>query len=195
MEATGEAESFVKLIEPPRLEDAGLEDCALPPESLKEAFLKAASAVRSIISASGDEGENQGRCVEDPWEEVSDTLVGITEGVSGPSEGCAVEKGGGFVEAPGDKVAVGSGGDAETKVDAVVGPGLAEGGEACVDGLQGLEIGERSRGILGKKFEGPENDADEDEEKRGKDTFRLLRRALLLGIFCLAHLPEHTLNL
>ncbi|KAK6153654.1 hypothetical protein DH2020_013293 [Rehmannia glutinosa] len=135
MEATGEAESFVKLIEPPRLEDAGLEDCALPPESLKEAFLKAASAVRSIISASGDEGENQGRCVEDPWEEVSDTLVGITEGVSGPSEGCAVEKGGGFVEAPGDKVAVGSGGDAETKVDAVVGPGLAEGGEACVVAL------------------------------------------------------------
>lgn len=32
---------------PPRLEDAGLEDCALPVESIREAFLKAASAVGS----------------------------------------------------------------------------------------------------------------------------------------------------
>ncbi|EYU24700.1 hypothetical protein ABFS82_04G101000 [Erythranthe guttata] len=158
MEAAGEAESFLDKIKPPRLEDAGLEDCALPPESIREAFLKAASAVRSFISASDDEGEG---CVEDPWEDASDTLVGITDGVAGPSEGCAVEKGGGLTEAPGDKVAVGSG-DEEAKVDAVVGPGLPEGGEACVDGLQGLEIGGKGRGILGKKCD---VDVDEDGEK------------------------------
>ncbi|KAI3463333.1 hypothetical protein Pfo_019996 [Paulownia fortunei] len=126
-DAAGEAESFLEKIKPPRLGDAGLEDCALPPESIKEAFLKAASVVRSIISASGDEGESEGRCVEDPWEDSSETLVGITEGVTGPSEGCAAEKGSGLTEAPGDKLAVG--GDSKAKVDAVVGPGLPEGGE------------------------------------------------------------------
>ncbi|KAL6491705.1 hypothetical protein OROGR_034070 [Orobanche gracilis] len=164
-----EAESFLDKVKPPRLEDAGLEDCALPPEAIKEAFLKAASAVRSIISSSGSGDESEGRCVEDPWEESSDALVGITEGVSGPSEGCAVEKGGGLTEAPGDKLAVGG---EETKADAVVGPDVEDlGGEAaCVDGLQGLEIDEKSRGVLGKKmFGGLDNDVDRDEEICGKE--------------------------
>ncbi|KAH6794412.1 hypothetical protein C2S52_004889 [Perilla frutescens var. hirtella] len=159
MEAAGKAKSLIDKIMPPRLEDAGLEDCALPPESIKEAFLKAASAVRSTVSDSGDEGG----CVEDPWEDSSDVLVGITDGVTAPSEGCAVEKGGGLTEAPGDKVVVG-GGDAEAKAaDAVVGPGVPEGGEPCVDGLQGLEIRGKGRGILGKKK------LKDDEEKRGDD--------------------------
>ncbi|KAL6495900.1 hypothetical protein OROGR_030463 [Orobanche gracilis] len=152
-----EAESFLDKMKPPRLEDAGLEDCALPPESIKEAFLKAASAVKSIID------ESEGRCVEDPWEESPDVLVGITEGVSGPSQGCAVEKGGGLTELPEDKLAVGG---EETKSDAVVGPEVEDrGGEAaCVDGLQGLEIGGKSRGVLGKeKFGGLDNDVDRDE--------------------------------
>ncbi|XP_057767213.1 uncharacterized protein LOC130987632 [Salvia miltiorrhiza] len=157
MEATGKAKSTViDSIMPPRLEDAGLEDCALPPESIREAFLKAASAVRSIVSTSGDEGG----CVEDPWEESSDALVGIADGLDAPSEGCVVEKGGGSTEAAGDRVAVG--GDAEAKGDVVVAPGVPGGGEeACVDGLQGLEIGEKGRGILGKK----DDVADEEEEK------------------------------
>lgn len=121
MEAAGETKSItIDSIIPPRLEDAGLEDCALPPDSIREAFLKAASAVRSIVS-------DEGGCVEDPWEEPSD-------------EGCVVEKGVGSTEAAGDRVVVV--GDAEEKVDAVVGPGVPDGGEkACVDGLQGLEIG------------------------------------------------------
>ncbi|KAE8705137.1 Sulfite exporter TauE/SafE family protein, putative isoform 1 [Hibiscus syriacus] len=49
MDATRGRESTGLLDEilPPRLEDAGLEDCALPPDSIHEAFLKAASAVNS----------------------------------------------------------------------------------------------------------------------------------------------------
>ncbi|KAL8537608.1 hypothetical protein ACS0TY_012653 [Phlomoides rotata] len=152
METAREAEMFLGKIKPPRLEDAGLEDCALPPESIREAFMKAASAVRSIVSDSGDEGD---------WEDSSDALVGITEGVNGPSEGCVVEKGSGLTEAPGDKVAV-SGGDPEA--DAVVGPGVPDGGEACVDGLQGLEIGEKSRGVLGKKLVEGKDDVEDGEK-------------------------------
>ncbi|KAK6124990.1 hypothetical protein DH2020_041264 [Rehmannia glutinosa] len=163
MEGAREAGSFLDKITPPRLEDAGLEDCALPPESIKEAFLKAASAVRSLVSASDDEDESGGRCVDDPWEDSSDALVGIKEGVTAPSEGCAAEKGGRLAEVPGDKVSVG-GGDPEGKSDELVGPGLPEGGEACVDGLQGLEIGEKSRGILGKKS--GDDVADDDEKGR-----------------------------
>ncbi|KAL1553819.1 hypothetical protein AAHA92_14445 [Salvia divinorum] len=139
MEAAGETKSItIDSIMPPRLEDAGLEDCALPPDSIREAFLKAASAVRSIVSASDDEGG----CVEGPWEESSD-------------EGCVVEKGGGSTEAAGDRVVVV--GDAEPQVDAVVGPGVPDGGgKACVDGLQGLEIGEKKDDVA-------------DEEEKGDD--------------------------
>lgn len=160
MEAAGEGKStFVDKIIPPRLEDAGLEDCALPPESIREAFLKAASAVKSFVSDSGDEGG----CVEAPWEESSDALVGITDGVGAPSEGCTVEKGDRSTEVEGDLVAVGDG-DAEAKADAVVGIGLPEGGEeACVDGLRGLEIGGKGRGTLGKK------DDVADGEEKGDD--------------------------
>lgn len=146
MEAAGGAESLIDKIKPPRLEDAGLEDCALPPESIKEAFLKAASAVRSIVTDSDDEG----RCVEDPWEDSTDALVGISDGVSAPTEGCVVEKGGGLTEAPGDKL--------------VVGGGLPEGGDACIDGLQGMEIGGKGRGNLGKKLLGGNDDVGDEEE-------------------------------
>uniref|UniRef100_A0A7N0ZUY5 Uncharacterized protein n=1 Tax=Kalanchoe fedtschenkoi TaxID=63787 RepID=A0A7N0ZUY5_KALFE len=40
---------------PPRLEDVGLEDCALPPDSIREAFLKAAAAVGSRFCDDHDE--------------------------------------------------------------------------------------------------------------------------------------------
>ncbi|KAG6406818.1 hypothetical protein SASPL_134429 [Salvia splendens] len=94
MESAGETKSIaIDSIIP--LEDAGLEDCSLPPDSIREAFWKAASAVRSIVS-------DEGGCVEDPWEESS-------------YEGCVVEKGGGWTEAAGDRVVVV--GDAEEKVD------------------------------------------------------------------------------
>ncbi|KAK8664259.1 hypothetical protein V6N13_084057 [Hibiscus sabdariffa] len=62
MEDTREPESTGLLdnILPPRLEDAGLEDCALPPDSIHQAFLKAASAVNSrsdTLYDSDDEAE------------------------------------------------------------------------------------------------------------------------------------------
>ncbi|KAK4428100.1 hypothetical protein Salat_1579000 [Sesamum alatum] len=155
MEEARQAESLLDKIKPPRLEDAGLEDCALPPESIEEAFLKAASAVRSL------EGQSGGRCVDDPWEDSSDALVGITEGVTAPSGGCATEKDSGLTEVPGDEVSV-VGGDAECKWDALVGTGLPESsGDACVDGLQGLEIGEKSKGSLGKKLRSGKDDVAE----------------------------------
>ncbi|RLM79877.1 uncharacterized protein C2845_PM12G25640 [Panicum miliaceum] len=49
-------------IRPPRLEDAGLEDCALPPESIAEAFSLAAAAVSSRLARfplSDDEEEDE----------------------------------------------------------------------------------------------------------------------------------------
>lgn len=168
MEATEEAGGLLGKIMPPRLEDAGLEDCALPPESIKEAFLKAATAVRSAISASSDDEEAEGRCVNDPWPKVEgspDELLGISGGVDDVPGGCHTEKGGGLPDVAGGEVAVQ---DAEEKVDEVVvgGPAMPEGGAACVDGLQGLEIGEKSGGKTGKKLKDSEvDDVDSEEEK------------------------------
>ncbi|CAN1133146.1 hypothetical protein LINPERHAP2_LOCUS7479 [Linum perenne] len=80
-----EGSGLLHQILPPRLEDAGLEDCALPPESIKEAFLKAASAVkcraRSIFTQ--DEDNSDGECVQDP----SDVMVGADALVGGIKEG------------------------------------------------------------------------------------------------------------
>lgn len=149
MEGTeGGAGGILGKILPPRLEDAGLEDCALPPEAIKEAFGKAATAVRSNISASSGDDEAEGHCVNDPSIEAgdsSDALVGITDGVDYVPGGCANEKGGG------DEVTVRDEGE---KVDQVVigGPSVpASGEDACVDGLQGIDIGEKSESKLGKK--------------------------------------------
>uniref|UniRef100_A0A5B7ALL9 Uncharacterized protein n=1 Tax=Davidia involucrata TaxID=16924 RepID=A0A5B7ALL9_DAVIN len=166
MDATREAEGLLDKIRPPRLEDAGLEDCALPPESIKEAFLKAATAVgsraASIFSASGDETDtSDGNCVNDPWpttKKSSDTLVGIKPGAE-PPRPCAAEKGGDMPEVLGDEVAANFA-DAEERADKVVGQDVPKGGEeACVDGLQGLKIGEKGK---------EKNLNDDDEEKEGE---------------------------
>lgn len=162
MDAAREVEGFLDKIKPPRLEDAGLEDCALPPESIKEAFLKAATAVRTIISAPNDEDE--GRCVDDPVEGSSDILVGIKEGVKSPPGRCSAEKGGGLTEATGDDVVV-AGGSTDNKPGDLLGSSVPEDGKAaCVDGLQGLEIGGKGSGILDKKMKN-EKGEDEEEEK------------------------------
>ncbi|XP_058192485.1 uncharacterized protein LOC131309843 isoform X2 [Rhododendron vialii] len=126
MEATTAAEGLLDQIRPPRLEDAGLEDCSLPPDSIMEAFLKAATDVGSRAASIFEKDE--GRCVDDPWgEEMGDDLVGVIEGVDPPPGACVAEKGGGV-------------GEAEERGDKVV-----EGGEACVDGLKGLEIGDKGK--------------------------------------------------
>ncbi|KAG5535597.1 hypothetical protein RHGRI_023383 [Rhododendron griersonianum] len=51
-------------IQPPRPEDTGIEDYALPPDSIKEAFLKAATTVVSRATLIFEKEEE--RCVEDP---------------------------------------------------------------------------------------------------------------------------------
>jgi hypothetical protein len=149
---------------PPRLEDAGLEDCALPPDSIKEAFLKAAMAVKSraasIFTASDDE-ETEGECVQDPWptaKGASDALVGASTEHDDPGP-CAAEKGSGVPEVGGDDVVVGGEANAKERGDevVVVGVDVREGGRTCVQGLQGLEIGEEAK-----------NGGGDDDEKEGK---------------------------
>ncbi|GMY34176.1 hypothetical protein FCV25MIE_29418 [Fagus crenata] len=104
MESTKDREGgLLDKILPLRLEDSGLKDCALPLDSIQEAFLRAAKDMKShassIFTTDDDEGAPHGRC--------------------------ATEKGSRVPE-------VGSG-------DMVVRGGC----KACVEGLQGLEIGEK----------------------------------------------------
>ncbi|KAF2301214.1 hypothetical protein GH714_020856 [Hevea brasiliensis] len=147
MEASKEQEStgLLHKILPPRLEDAGLEDCALPDESIKEAFFKAASAIKSgAASLFSDDEEDD--CVQDPWPEAK----GLTD--EGP---CVAKKSGGVVWEGGDKVVVG-GSDVEEK----------EREKGCVDdGLKGLKIGDKKEengGAAGG------NGDEEQEEKEGE---------------------------
>ncbi|XP_034900281.1 uncharacterized protein [Populus alba] len=130
MEATKEGTGLPDQIVPPRLEDAGLEDCALPPDLIKEAFLKAASAVKSRATSIFTDEDESAECVQEPWPEeakfasdklvgvppvpgATDALVGIEMGKETPVS-CVAEKGGGVVEEDGDKVVV-VGGDVEEK--------------------------------------------------------------------------------
>ncbi|KNA21370.1 hypothetical protein SOVF_043740 [Spinacia oleracea] len=149
MEATGENLTFLRKIRPPSFEEAGLEDCALPPESIKEAFFKAASVVgsRAATVFAGDNDEVDGGCISDPWIEKpapSDALVGIEPEIRPPGA-CAIGKGGGF------------GGNGEPASDVMVasGEGGKDGGD-CLDGLRGLEI----------KDKNDEGDNEEQDEKK-----------------------------
>lgn len=167
MESTEEQSGLLHQILPPRLEDAGLEDCALPPESIHQAFLKAASAVKHVFSDADDCGD----CVSNPWptaEDTSDVVAGIKP-ENEPVGPCAVEKG---FEASGDEVKVGGGGVGGEEVGdevVVVGEaGVKEGGEACVDELQGLGIkdddvdAEKENGVV----QVGEGGDDEKEKKK-----------------------------
>ena len=123
MESTKEQHGLLHQILPPRLEDAGLEDCALPPESIHQAFLKAAAAVKSAAAIfSDDDDETTGDCVNDPWpaaaEGTSDAVIGI-EPENELSGACTVEKG---CEESDDEVKVSSGSSCEVEevVDEIV---------------------------------------------------------------------------
>lgn len=159
MEATKEGTGLLDQIVPPRLEDAGLEDCALPPDLIKEAFLKAASAVKSRATSIFSDEDESAECVQDPWPEgakfasdklvgvppvpgASDALVGIEMGKETPGS-CVAEKGGGVVEEDGDKVVV-VGGDVEEKEN--------ERGGCLGDGLKKKE----------------ENGSEEEGEREGE---------------------------
>uniref|UniRef100_A0A0D9XCP9 Uncharacterized protein n=1 Tax=Leersia perrieri TaxID=77586 RepID=A0A0D9XCP9_9ORYZ len=130
-------------IRPPRLEDAGLEDCALPPESIAEAFSLAAMAVSSRLthlSLSSDEED--------------DGLVGVGgDRGSGGADEVVVVGGGGE---GGDEVVVGGRGDEEDRV-VVVGEekdGKFGSENGCVDGIrEGID----------------ELGSGEDDGEKGKD--------------------------
>ncbi|KAL7162458.1 hypothetical protein ACSBR2_042865 [Camellia fascicularis] len=83
MEATREVEEgLLDKIRPPRLEDAGLEDSALPHESIRKAFLKVASTVSSPAASISS-------TYDDLWpndSESSNMVVAIKE--------CVAKKGG-----------------------------------------------------------------------------------------------------
>ncbi|XP_038900451.1 uncharacterized protein LOC120087668 [Benincasa hispida] len=125
---------------PPRLEDAGLEDCALPPDSIREAFFKAASAVKSTATALLSPSDD-----DDPWSPTStlptDVVTGILPDRDDPAV-CATEKGLKLPEIGGDEVVIG---------------GMEERrGKACVvDGLEGLEIGDEAKEKKSGKEEKP----------------------------------------
>ncbi|XP_042755625.1 uncharacterized protein LOC122196594 [Lactuca sativa] len=171
MEATGEAniDSLLDKIKPPLLEDAGLEDCALPLDSIQEFFLKAATIVRSHIFHNFDD-ESEGDCINDPWpgnESGGDRLIGITTEVD-PSGACAPKKGGELSEMIGDDVVTFS---REGMPDKVVESEVPEEAEkSCVDGLQGLKIGDKKVNgeIEGKKSESGKklNEDDEEDDER-----------------------------
>lgn len=144
-------------IRPPRLEDAGLEDCALPPESIAEAFSLAAMAVSSRFtrfSLSDDEDDDEGDaplaprggCVEDAgptFGAIPDALVGPGAGREGGADEVVVVGGGGGGGS--DEVVVVGRGDEEDRV-VVVGedlekkPGQEKG---CVEGIR--EEGDRKK--------------------------------------------------
>ncbi|XP_057452871.1 uncharacterized protein LOC130744730 [Lotus japonicus] len=107
MESTGEQSGLLHQILPPRLEDAGLEDPALPPESIHQAFLKAAAAVKSRAASIFSSEDDAADC------------VGI-EPENHPPGPCIVEKG---RQPVADDVKVGGGGVEEVGDDVVVGGG------------------------------------------------------------------------
>ncbi|KAJ8452054.1 hypothetical protein Cgig2_016635 [Carnegiea gigantea] len=161
MEAAGEDLGLLSKIRPPCLEDAGLEDCALPLDSIQEAFLKAAAEVGSR-AASIFIAEERG-CVNDPSTEKSrplDALVGIAPEGSVPGP-CATEKGGalgGNVESGSDVKGARNEGEMEKKDEVVVvgGGNGGDGGEDCVDAMRGLKIKEKAEEREDEDGEGDE---------------------------------------
>lgn len=169
-------------LRPPRLEDAGLEDCALPPESIMEAFSRAAISIRSRF-ATGEDEDGSGCCVEDPGPsngEIPDALVGGAASALGdePRPLCGGSGGG---DEPGSGgaadevrvVGVGKEGECGDRVVVVGGAELDGGGKrSCVDGAE-----EGIRGVDKKTGKG-DNEEAEDEEEEG-DGEAILVEALI----------------
>ncbi|XP_058734431.1 uncharacterized protein LOC131606178 [Vicia villosa] len=82
METTENQSNLLHQIIPPRLEDAGLEDPALPPDLIHEAFLKAAAAVKSGAASifSGDDA-----CIDDPTP-AEDDKCDVVDGIEPENE-------------------------------------------------------------------------------------------------------------
>ncbi|KAJ1289351.1 hypothetical protein BS78_02G157500 [Paspalum vaginatum] len=158
---------------PPRLEDAGLEDCALPPESIAEAFSLAAAAASSRLTLSEDSDDEEdeersvwasrgGGCVDDAAPArgaVPDALIGAGgfAGAGGADEVLVVGGGrGGGCE---DAVVVGGRAEEGDRV-VVVGEGRGEKKlakeDGCVDGVREGVVSEPRRA---------QGDGEDDEEE------------------------------
>ncbi|CAH8353891.1 unnamed protein product [Eruca vesicaria subsp. sativa] len=146
MEAAKERVGLLDKILPPALADAGLEDCALPPDSIHEAFRKAADAVKSRAATLFEDDEEEGGCVADPKPAStgsSDTIIagGENRGETGP---CLVGKGN------------------EKLDDALVVAGEGGEGRSCGDGLKELDVD----GVESGKGEKDQSEEDEEEEMK-----------------------------
>ncbi|KAL2651517.1 hypothetical protein R1flu_019645 [Riccia fluitans] len=134
---------------PPRLEDAGLEDCALPANAIQEAFRRAANAVSNISSAAtgtlgrNHQYESDDKCTHNPGPTVGyweDRCLGSLEtGTLGEKESCVEQKTGGLIEEGHDLVVQGG---EEIKTGKLVvgseaGPKLGEGG--CLGEKEGKD--------------------------------------------------------
>jgi hypothetical protein len=160
-----------ELIRPPRLEDAGLEDCALPPESIAEAFSLAAMAVSSRLprlSLSDDEDEGdaalapRGGCVED----------------AGPTRGAipdALVGAGGIREGGADEVVVvgGRGGEGGSDEVVVVGRGYEEDRVVVVGEELEKKLG-REKGCV---------DGIREKQERKKEDDEMVEKAVLVEDF------------
>ncbi|KAL2338071.1 hypothetical protein Fmac_012517 [Flemingia macrophylla] len=168
MESRKGKSGMLHQILPPRLEDAGLEDPSLPPDSIHQAFLKAAAAVSSgAASIFNHHHDNDDcGCVNDPWptaNDAADMFGGIHAVNEAPPGPCTVDRG---LEAFTDAVRViGGEGFRDGGVQDVLVQGEAKLGEEdvrpCVDDLRGLDI------KVGKKGR---NVGEEDDEKNKKPT-------------------------
>ncbi|ERN15613.1 hypothetical protein AMTRI_Chr03g145010 [Amborella trichopoda] len=135
-----EEESVILKMAPPRLEDAGLEDCALSLESIKLAFAKAADSLKSQAIDPSDDGQ-------DVPDSLQDVPLDEEEGNPNPKS-CGnripivPEQDSGH-----DSLLIGSNTVEVEDGDDLLEPGLpgSEEGRACVEGLQGLDIKERER--------------------------------------------------
>ncbi|KAI3892890.1 hypothetical protein MKX03_012406 [Papaver bracteatum] len=164
MEAANEEESLLSSIIPPRLEDTGLEDCALSHDSIQEAFLKAANSLKSWAPTDPDSED------EDPIGKLGfpDSLIGVKPASDPPSSSCSNEKGNGLPEVIGDEVCVGGDGNdiSEKESDRILGLNVPQGKkeDACIDGLQGLKIDEKD---------------NEDDEEESESVNPILVEALI----------------
>lgn len=152
MEATS---GLLDTIKPPRLEDAGLEDCALPPEAIEEAFLKAANSIKcraaAILYPRDDDTDSIDHLdgLEPSNGEIKDMLLGIP---SGGMEPCGTQKIDGIPEMSSDQVLIGKE-NAEAS-DRLLGLEIPDNEEkACVEGIQGLEIGEKGNDVHDSEVE------------------------------------------
>ncbi|KAG8056483.1 hypothetical protein GUJ93_ZPchr0002g25348 [Zizania palustris] len=157
-------------IRPPPLEDAGLEDCALPPEAIAEAFSLAAKAVSSRLAhlSFSDEDEDDGDrsltprvrygggCVDESGTTcgaIPDALVGT----GCDRNGCADEV---VVVGGGSEVVVGGSGDDEDRV-VVLGDEQdqkLDPDKGCVEGIRETENESLDWG-------GMEGNGDEEKEE------------------------------